>query len=265
MRFAIRSALVFIAVTVPLLVVPSCSSMPNELEVKTKTPGFEIDIKWKREGEPTPLPPGWTSTSNRTLRMLIDGKIYLVSICIAQSETNPDCIFANLNGCNATDGWQMYCKEVVATEGGEPGTPGGAVPIEPIGVCPTEYGTLDYSQSTGLSTVSFVTDCGDEPIPSDLIDTLFTHPSGGAPVPPDVFGLQTGGIIPPGTIVQMAGDKYTIAWNALLLGRTEAAYDAITGQRIAVGMRVGGVAHPPVAVVVVNEQIVDTFFVHDPN
>ncbi|MBX3360211.1 MAG: hypothetical protein KF912_15130 [Phycisphaeraceae bacterium] len=175
----------------------------------------------------------------------------------------PDCIYANLSGCSATDGWQMYCKEAAVPEGGGGGT-GQPIPIEPIEECPTEYGTFAVDLLTGHSSIAFVTGCDNETIPSGLVDVMMTHPNGGMPMPWNVFAAQTGGIMPTGTVVQMSGDKYVIAWNAMLLGRTEAAYTATTGHRVACGIQHGGLEHPPVAVVVVNQQIAEVFFVHEP-
>lgn len=236
--------------------------------LRVEMPGLIVEVD---PGAPKQaLPPGYTPTTTKTVRVRDKrGRWFTLSICIAESPSDPDCVFVKLGGCDPSDGWIKACQDSDASSSLTPD--GVLLPPSDVSVylpCPDENMSFSYDAVSGTITLDFVTTaCGDsnQALPDDLIDVYFVSPGSSSVLSYESFDAIHGGVIPPGTQILMSGDAQTVAWNALLLNRTYGELVADSGDEITLKIVRVGYGMPPLAVVIVDEQLVWSEFIVYPH
>src|SRR5262245_43069947 len=104
------------------LTLSGCGSAPGHVTLR-HSDGLTGTSEYEHQpsGPTTTLPAGWTPDGEQTITITIDGKTYTFRICVARNSGNPNCIYMNLGGCGATEGWFMYCRTIT----NQPSGPGG--------------------------------------------------------------------------------------------------------------------------------------------
>jgi hypothetical protein len=244
------------SVATALGAIQACSSTPEHVRIGPTKYTPPVDIEWEKQGEPTNLPPGWTPGGEITLPVRIRGITYNPRLCIAINPANPDCVYINLASCDSAGGWVLYCKSLLAHDRSGPanGT---------LRHCPSEWGTVEYGETSGFTYVSFTMTCGQEELPPHLAGGVTLTAPGLVAMSPDDFDLVFGGVIPDGTLVELTGDLKEVAWNYYQLSRETLSFQATSGQWIDAAVRTipGG---PPIAFVAVNGAIIQTDVVYKP-
>ncbi len=235
--------------------VQACSSHPSRVRIGPSKyiPPFEVE--WEKQGDPTTLPPGWTPGGEVTLPVRIRGIEFNPRLCIALNPANPDCVYINLSSCDSVGGWVLYCKSLVAEQrSGTNGT---------LRRCPTEWGTVEYDEISGVTYISFTMTCGQEELPSNLVGGITLTAPGSVPMNTDDFYLTYGGAIPDDTFIELVGSLEEVAWNYYLLSRETLSFESTSGQWVDAAVRSvpGG---PPIAFVAVDGTIVQTQVVYKP-
>jgi len=240
-------------------VVNACSSAPNR--VKWIVPGpwgpNEIDAEWEKRSPGIQLPDGWTPGSEYRPELRVDGKIIRPSLCVATNPSNPGCVYIQLGSCNPNSGgWILYCQ-VIAKE---------RAAYDDNGLlrrCPPEWGSIDFNVVTGFTSASFTMTCGQEDLPTSLVDGVMLTAPDSTPMDAVTFDLVYDGMIPDGTFVEFEGDIEEVVWNSYRFGRNQFSFDSLSGNRIAAAMTwVPGA--PPIVVLTVDGVLVDTRVIAKP-
>jgi hypothetical protein len=262
----------------------ACSSQPGRTKFRNNNPWTgESEVEYEPSGPATTLPPGWTPGGEQTIDVEIDGKRYRIRICVAR-RTGSNCIMINTGGCGATEGWQMYCplSGQAAERGPGPVREDGPrlkvqdsgasmtlhaqaidIDIDPVPSCPDEWGSADFDEISGWTTLSWVTGCGDEVVPDNLVgDVTITSPSG-ISLPWTEFSLIFNDTIPAGSRIEISGSKEAAVWNAYTFGRHAVTFESTTGNVVDV-MIAPVVGAPPVVVLAVDGTVRHTQFVTRP-
>lgn len=235
-------------------------------------PGLgEGEVHWNISPDKEELPPAYRPTRRTTVTITDDkGRKFVISLCIAENPDDPSCIYVNSGGCDAEDSWQRACSSSVSHQLGAPGSGGSPTPASetPMGsLCPDEGATISYDSVTGVMSIEFTTvDCGSEAelLPEDLVDVYLTPPGAEIALPWETFGMMYGGIIPSGTRVLVSGDAATVAWNAYQLRRIDGSFVMDNGSEVVTKLVEPGLGLPPLAVTVIDGEIVRSEFVTDP-
>ena len=261
------------------LVVGSALSLPGcgngDVRVRNSNPWTgDTEVEYRKAGYPThALPEDWTIDGEYHYDIKIDGIRYTVRLCIARNTRVPHCLYIKNGGCGNSDGWEKYCRSLSApTTQNRP--PSGSidavsvavdsalvamadaeiVPEEDLSPCPDERGSVDYDPLTGVTSFSFTTACGDEQIPSDLVDVVITSPDG-VTLPSDEFSLLYGGILPAGATVSISGNDEVVTWNCYKFGRTELAFTSTDGHLVHAAITTEPRTGLPIAMVALDGEI----------
>jgi hypothetical protein len=201
-----------------------CESGPGRLKVRNNNPIFgDTEAEYERTGpELLVLPMGWVANEERLVDIDVDGRRFKIRLCIARSMTNPGCIYVNAAGCNANQGWQLYCQ--VANDSG--GSTGNRPKL------PVERGSASYDPITGEGQAEFVSG-GRQPLPEGLVNTEITFR--GETLSADQFAQRYGPWIPKGATVSMSGSTEELAWNSVQLDKELTFTDLASGKEIHAG------------------------------
>jgi hypothetical protein len=256
------------------MLLAACGSQPSNVRIRNNNPFTgDTEVEYRRVGPPThELPSEWSPDGERTVDIEIDGDRFTIRLCIARNTRDPNCIYINSGGCDASDGWRKYCRTIGSQHHNRP--PSAAVTAVAVASeasmvamasaeifheedlsspCPDERGSVDYNPLTGVTSVSFVTACGDEQIPEGLVDVMITGPDG-VSLPSDVFNVVYGAI-PSGSLVQFSGGDEVVAWNSYKFHRTELSFTSTSGQVVQAAIKTEPSTGIPIAIVAIDGQI----------
>jgi hypothetical protein len=263
-----RGLLTAAAIAAAGLSIVACSSAPQELRIKHNNPLLPIpnDIEWKRSTPPGPgesLPPGYTPEGNRPITIIIDGKEYTITVCVAKNPAEPRCVYIKHGDCDKSGGWIKYCPAEAAQEAGGGESDGGGSNDAPD--C-TSGGAVEFDLLSEFTKADVVVGC-DLYVDEDLDGVSIAHANTpGAYLDSDTFRSTYGNVMPAGSRFTFKSDAEAAAWNSLLLKATQVTFTTTTGDKVGAGITTsGGSDIPPVSVVVLNGNIVSVRFIYDSN